>query len=372
MASHRKPADVRRKIITGIAAVGTLAGILYALQLHWTTGLEVALWAAGLQSPQAGLELLSETIKRPQAHAGHTTSTTVGSGISTAPSGVDQDPFNEEAEDTYVIPENKGDGGQISEQQMTSGSKFVNGVAIRDRSSNEDLSLEKEAVIPPELVIEDTDAPQVLIVHTHTTETYMPYYAGYYNDGDTPRSTDESKNVAAVGRAITAQLQAAGIGVIHDTTVHDYPKYTGAYTRSSETVEKNLKKYPSIKVVLDVHRDGIMLDDTTKIKPTTKVNGKKAAQMMLVMGVKDTKDIPHPNWQENLHFAMALQSNLHTAYPGLVRPISCVDSRYNQHMCSAYILIEMGSEANTLGEAIYSGQLLGKQLGELLNSLKET
>ena len=175
MASHRKPADVRRKIITGIVAVGTLAGILYALQLHWTTGLEVALWAAGLQSPQAGLELLSETIKRPQAHAGHTTSTTVGSGISTAPSGVDQDPFNEEAEDTYVIPENKGDGGQISEQQMTSGSKFVNGVAIRDRSSNEDLSLEKEAVIPPELVIEDTDAPQVLIVHTHTTETYMPY-----------------------------------------------------------------------------------------------------------------------------------------------------------------------------------------------------
>ncbi len=370
MASHRKRTGVYRTVLAGIAAVGVLVVSLCVLRQRGDSGLNLALWAAGLQQPQAGIEYLRETVQRPQAQAG-TSTTTTGNAVSTSPSG-DQDPFSEDAAETYFIPENKGDGGRVSEQQMTSGAAFVNGVAIRDRSSNGELSLEAEAVIPPKLVIEDTDEPQVLIVHTHTTETYMPYYAGYYNDGDTPRSTDESKNVAAVGRAITAQLQAAGIGVIHDTTVHDYPKYTGAYTRSAETVEKNLEKYPSIKVVIDVHRDGIMLDDTTKVKPTAKVNGKKAAQMMLVMGVKDTEDIPHPNWRKNLHFAMALQSKLHTAYPGLVRPISCVDSRYNQHMCSAYILIEMGSEANTLGEAIYSGQLLGKQLGELLNSLKET
>ena len=108
----------------------------------------------------------------------------------------------------------------------------------------------------------------------------MSYYAGYYNEGDGGRSKDESKNVCAVGEAIAAELRAAGIGVIHDTTIHDNPKYTGAYTRSEETVKKNLKQYPSIQVVLDVHRDGIMIDNTTKAKPTVTINGKKAAQTM--------------------------------------------------------------------------------------------
>lgn len=366
MAKHSRSPGKTTSVLAGIAAACLLAGTLYTVSRSGEYGTGLALWLAGLQQPQSGWLYFRESVRSSRTHA-ETASTAASAPL---PSAAEQEPFGESAEEVFLIPEEKGDGGKVLEQQMTTGSAFVNGVAIRNRSKNTDLSLEKEAVIPPKLVIEDTDSPQVLILHTHTTETYMPYYAGYYNKGDTPRLTDEAVNVCAVGRAIVAQLQAAGIGVIHDTTVHDYPRYTGAYLRSAETVEKNLKKYPGIQVIIDVHRDGIMKDDSTKIKPTATVNGKKAAQMMLVMGVWDSSDVPHPEWRENLHFAMALQSRLHTAYPGLMRPISCVSSRYNQHMSTAYILIEMGSEANTLGEAIYSGQLLGKQLGELLNSLK--
>ncbi|MBE6792641.1 MAG: hypothetical protein E7534_03980 [Ruminococcaceae bacterium] len=368
MPKHSKPIvrriPVRSILFNGIICVAVL-GILWSLM---PLGTRALLWIAGLQQPQAGFEYLKDSL----THANSPSSPEGNVDSYIDDNKQEQTPFDEPAEETFIIPAEKGDGGKVSEQQLTSGSTFVNGVAIRNRSDNQTLSLETEAAIPPSLLIENTDAPQVLIVHTHTTETYMPYYAGYYNDGDSPRSTDETLNVCAVGKAITAQLQAAGIGVIHDTAVHDYPRYTGAYTRSADTVAKNLEKYPSIKVILDVHRDGIMSDETTKVKPTAVVNGKKAAQMMLVMGVVDSKDVPHPAWRENLHFAMALQSRLHTAYPGVIRPISCVSSRYNQHMSPAYILIEMGSEANTLGEAIYSGQLLGKELGVLLNSLKET
>lgn len=368
MPKHSKPFarrfPVKSILFNGIICVAIL-GILWSLV---PLGTRVLLWIAGLQQPQVGFEYLKDSLTH--ANSPSPPKNNVDSYIND--NKQEQKPFDEPAEETFIIPAEKGDGGNVSEQQLTSGSTFVNGIAIRNRSDNQSLSLEVEAAIPPNLLIENTDAPQVLIVHTHTTETYMPYYAGYYNDGDSPRSTDETLNVCAVGKTITAQLQAAGIGVIHDTAVHDYPRYTGAYTRSADTVAKNLEKYPSIKVILDVHRDGIMSDETTKVKPTAVVNGKKAAQMMLVMGVVDSKDIPHPAWRENLHFAMALQSRLHTAYPGIIRPISCVSSRYNQQMSPAYILIEMGSEANTLGEAIYSGQLLGKELGALLNSLKET
>ncbi len=368
MPKHSKPTK-RQFPFKSVLFNGVICLIIFGILWNVAPlGTRALLWIAGLQQPQVGFAYLKDTL----THANSPSSPKKETDSYMDDDKQEQMPFDEPVKETFIIPAEKGNGGKISEQQLTSGSTFVNGIAIRNRSENQALSLEIEANIAPNLIIKDTDAPQVLIVHTHTTETYMPYYAGYYNDGDSPRSTDEALNVCAVGKAITAQLQAAGIGVIHDTAVHDYPRYTGAYTRSADTVAKNLEKYPSIKVILDVHRDGIMSDETTKVKPTAVVNGKKAAQMMLVMGVVDSKDIPHPAWRENLHFAMALQSRLHTAYPGVIRPISCVSSRYNQQMSPAYILIEMGSEANTLGEAIYSGQLLGKELGKLLNSLKET
>jgi stage II sporulation protein P len=169
-----------------------------------------------------------------------------------------------------------------------------------------------------------------------------------------------------VGEAVKHTLEQAGIGVIHDTTVHDDPQYSGAYSRSAETVQKNLKKHPTIRVVLDLHRDAIMEGDTGLVKPTVKVNGRKAAQMMIIAGVVSTAALPHKNWEQNLTLAARWQQALNREYPGLMRPLNTVASRYNQQLSAGYLLVEVGSEGNTLAEAVYSGQLLGKTLAELL------
>ena len=170
---------------------------------------------------------------------------------------------------------------------------------------------------------------------------------------------------------VAAQLQAAGIGVVHDKTVHDSPQYTGAYDRSKATVLKNLEAYPTIQVVLDIHRDSIQRDASSKVKPTAEIGGKKAAQMMIVMGMMNTASVPHPDWQENLSLAVRLQQELHTRYEGVMRPISLVgNARYNQQLTHGSILVEMGSEANTLEEAMVSGQMLGRALVKVLGDLK--
>ena len=168
-----------------------------------------------------------------------------------------------------------------------------------------------------------------------------------------------------MGDAVAKALTAGGIGVIHDTTVHDSPQYSGAYTRSAETVTKNLQQYPSIQIVLDLHRDAIT-DGSTLTKPTVVVNGRKAVQMMIVVGVVSTKALPNANCGQNLALAAQWQRALTAIEPDLMRPLSTVASRYNQNVCPGYLLVEVGSEGNTVAEAAYSGELLAQTLLELL------
>ena len=135
--------------------------------------------------------------------------------------------------------------------------------------------------------------------------------------------------------------------------------------RSAATVEKNLQQYPSIQIVLDLHRDAIT-DGSTLVKPTVTVNGRKAAQMMLIAGVVSTKALPNPNCRQNLALAAQWQRALTAVNPDLMRPLSTVASRYNQNLCPGYLLVEVGAEGNTVAEAAYSGELLAKTLLELL------
>lgn len=347
-------------------------GIPRAALLDWAR--DAAMLSAGMRRPEGGAVALSERLDNKHYNNGATAGTSAAStGKGTTQStqgdrGEQNPPPTADAATPVTIPPKKGDGGLVKEMLMAVGSDFVQGVAVKNKSGKA-IDVAKQIAVKPDITIKNIKEPQVLIVHTHTTESYMPYYAGYYNAGDAARTTDESKNVCAVGETIAAQLRGAGIGVIHDTTVHDHP-YSGAYTRSLATVEKVMKSNPSIQVVLDIHRDGIMLDSTTKVKPTVTIGGKKAAQIMIIAGVVSTSSNPHPDWQENLRFALRLQSALHTKYEGLVRPLSITASRYNQHVSHGALLIEMGSEGNTLEEAVYSGQLLGKTLAEVLGALK--
>lgn len=214
--------------------------------------------------------------------------------------------------------------------------------------------------------IESGEKPQVLIMHTHTTESYMLTDSDVYNESFTSRSTDNSKNMVKIGEIIAEKLNTAGIKTLHAKNQHDYPQYNGSYGRSAKTVSEYLKKYPSIKVVLDIHRDAISQNGSDKVKLVTKIGDKKAAQVMLVMGSETGSVKNHSKWKENLKLAVKLQNLLEKDYPTLARPISLVSSKYNQHLTTGSLLIEVGSDANSLEEACYSAELLGNTISKLL------
>ncbi len=185
------------------------------------------------------------------------------------------------------------------------------------------------------------NTPEVLIIHTHTTESY-----GEFGE----RNTDATKNVIAVGEEIKKVFMQNNIGVIHDTTVHDYPSYQGAYTRTLTTTEQYLRDNPTIKIVLDVHRDGYIYDDGTRLRKTTKINNDDVAQVMLVCGT-DSLGLYHPQWRENLKLAAKIQSAATQMYPTLMRPIDLRSERFNMHTTNGSLLLEIGANGNTLEEA---------------------
>lgn len=217
--------------------------------------------------------------------------------------------------------------------------------------------------------IEDTNEPQVLIYHTHGTESYAQSDNGYYvKEGDSSRSTDTSKNTVRVGDAIAEVLNNNGIVTINDRTMHDKDSYSGSYSRSEATVRSYLEKYPSIKVVIDGHRDAITQSNGTKIKPTAIINGKSAAQVMVLAGCESGDVTGFPNWKENLRFNLLLQRQLESDYPGLARTMTFKSCKYNFDILNGSILLEIGSEANTIEEAIYSGELIGNALVKIFKT----
>lgn len=216
------------------------------------------------------------------------------------------------------------------------------------------------------------DKPSVLIFHTHTTETYQILDRGFYETGFLTRSKDENVNMVRVGKAICEQIEKAGYNVIHDTQIHD-SSYNGAYAHSRQSIEKILKENPTIQVVLDIHRDAIQLSDGTKIKPTAKIQGKKAAQIMIISGCQEQGNpvTNLPDWRYNLTFAVHLQDKLEELYPGITRPIYFSPRSYNMNVTHCSLLVEVGSDSNTLEEAVYTGKCIGSALSEILKEYDE-
>jgi stage II sporulation protein P len=247
----------------------------------------------------------------------------------------------------------------IKEMSIANAGTQFNNIWVKNTNKNHSIDVAAELDKQPAIKIIKNSTPQVLIYHTHTTEAFL---------GDT-RSQDPSKSVVAVGDQIANQLKAAGINVYHDTTLHDYPSYNGSYDRSKVTMQNDLKKYPGIQVTLDIHRDAMGTSDGTRIKPTTVINGKKAAQIMIISGCDDTGSLGFPNWEYNLRFAVRLQQSLSNLYPGLARPLDFCDRKYNENLTKGSLLVEFGTEVNTLDEATYSGELFGKALASVLGNL---
>ena len=243
-----------------------------------------------------------------------------------------------------------------------------NNVYVKN-SADVSIDIKELLSAPLKFKMEKTDKPQVLIMHTHTTETYMTENTDYYTDAFSPRSRDNAVNMVSVGNIVADKLNNAGITALHDTTEHDYPKYTGSYSRAAKTINGYLKKYPSIKIVLDLHRDAAA-SGNDKIKLTTEIGGKRAAQVMLVMGSQSGDQTHFPNWKENLKLALRLQQTIENKYPTLARPLSLTPNGYNECLTNGSMLIEFGTDANTVEEAHYSAELVGNALADLFNSLK--
>lgn len=224
-----------------------------------------------------------------------------------------------------------------------------------------------EGTRKPGIRIESGSEPQVLIIHTHTTESYERNSDGYYDTSYTGRSLCPANSVVGVGAVLAQTLADNGISTIHDGTVFDDPVYNYSYSRSRKRIAEILKEYPSIKVVLDIHRDGIA-DGDVRIAPVTEINGKKAAQIMIICGCDDGTGIL-PDYIHNLRFATYLQNGIEADNEGITRPMLFDYRFYNQDLTRGSLVIEFGALANDISQVRYSAELAGKSIARLLGEL---
>ena len=229
---------------------------------------------------------------------------------------------------------------------------------VDDRTTGHDLAaLYREGW---SLTLPET-GPQILILHSHSTEAYTPQGEDRYEASDPGRTLDKEQNVIRVGDELAAVLEEAGFTVIHDRELYDWPSYNGAYSRSRAAAEKWLEEQPGIRVVIDLHRDALNGKKTVCELPEG-----NCAQVMLVLTTGDS-GLYHPNWRENVKLGLELQAEMEAAEPGLSRPMLLSPARYNEQLSPGYLLLEVGSDANTLGEALEAVRRFGRCAAAVLH-----
>ena len=260
--------------------------------------------------------------------------------------------------EAYLVPlegdEARPEGaGAILEKNYPQGSgeKYIpcGSGSIKNNTSVSSADIAAEITNPLPFAVEwNSPDPQILIMHAHATEDYRLSAGLWYRPGDGSRTTDRDLNMCAVGRVMADTLNAAGLNTLHDETLNDYPSYTGSYANSRAVVQQYLSQYPSIKIVLDVHRDAIETENGSRMAPVCTVNGRQAAQVMIICGCDNGTTVSLPNYRLNLRFAAAWF--------------------YNQDLTPGSLLIEIGGHGNNLNEALYAGQLAAQGL---ISALKQ-
>ena len=275
-------------------------------------------------------------------------------------------------DDITALPETTAAPSDIVAQTLLptspEGYDVAGGLYLYNRTSLDvDLAAAAAATVPITL---PEEGPQILIIHTHGSEAYTPDGTDVYTPSDNnTRTLDTNYNMVRVGTEMEKVFTEMGLGVVHDTTLYDYPQYNGAYDRSAQAVKTYLEQYPTIRIVLDVHRDALIGEDGTVYKAVTTVDGTSTAQVMLVLGSSEGGE--HPNWMENLTLACKIQNGMNTLYPTLARPMTMRSSRYNQQLCSGSLLVEVGTHGNTLQEALAGARLCARAAGQVLLGLEE-
>ena len=252
-----------------------------------------------------------------------------------------------------------GDNGvpaQTVIPKSVAGYTVVNGVYIKNAS---DKTLDSAALSGGFAAQFKEDAPQVLILHTHGSESYTPAEGTSYVSSGNYRTSDARYSVIRVGDEIAATLSAYGISVLHDRDLYDDPLYDGAYERAAEAIEDYLEKYPSITYVLDIHRDAVE-DSSGKQYKLVSQEEPDAAQLSFIMGSN------HEGWEENLKLAVAVSAQIAEEHPTVMRPITLRNSNYNEHYTSGSMLIEVGAAGNSPEEAIRAGQIFAEGFAETI------
>ena len=202
--------------------------------------------------------------------------------------------------------------------------------------------------------------PTVLILHTHATESYTKSAGERYTETSAFRTLDESYNMISVGAHLTQLLEAGGVGVIHDRTLHDYPSYSGSYNHARKSIAQYLEEYPSIRLVLDLHRDASG-DNSNQMRTRAEVDGKESAQIMLVVGTSGS-GLKHPNWEQNLALGLKLHTQLERTAPGITRYVNLRAQRFNQDMSPGCLIVEIGAAGNTHAEALVATEVLAESI----------
>lgn len=216
-----------------------------------------------------------------------------------------------------------------------------------------------QEILKPDIAINNKN---ILIFHTHSCESYTPSEKCSYTQTGNYRTTDLNYTVTRVGTELENYLKQYNLNVVHNTSYHDYPSYNGSYTRSLQTVE-NMLQTTSSDIIIDLHRDAI--GSRPDYAPTVKIGEDYAAQIMFVIGTNEG-GLFHPNWNENLKFAVKVQEKAEEMYPGLFKPIMLTKSRYNQHTGKYANIIEVGATGNTLEQCLTSMKYLSAVMNEIL------
>ena len=203
----------------------------------------------------------------------------------------------------------------------------------------------------------------IIIYHTHTCESYTQTDKNKYTPSGNYRTTNLKYSVVKVGDEFEKELKKHKFNVTHNKTKHDYPAYTGSYSRSLKTIEKILEKQKDTEIIFDLHRDAV--GNKGGYAPTVEIKGEKVAQIMFVIGTNDGGG-KHPNWNNNLKFAVEVQEKANQMYPGLFRAINLRSATFNQKVSNAASIIEVGATGNTLEEATASMKYLANVLNEIL------
>lgn len=252
--------------------------------------------------------------------------------------------------------------------EMIKPTTIQGGLSIRNQTSYQ-VDMGKLLMEPVPISL-PRDQMQILVIHTHASEAYAPAGLDLYEASDDSRTEDTKYNIVRVGDELCAVLEAAGLKVVHDRNIYDYPSYTGSYTRSGDAVQTWLAEYPSIRIVIDVHRDALG-ERGTIYKTMAEEAGTVASQVMLLVGT-DESGLEHPLWQQNLSLALYLQRTVSASHPTLMRPVELVPQRYNQHLSPGSLILEVGSSGNTLQEALAAVRLFATAAAPALTALVES